>query len=149
MWWTKSPNSELLNERTSSFQSSNKNEYIKELLITFYTRSQVSVSIIWCEVLTLIGYHQDTQSFWLPTYLLCLVIIYISELDLKLFIFLEKPLSVSCEKINKSTRRRAQLVPIGMPTAENMSTKHNKYVGNQKLWVSWWYPTRVSTSHEV
>ena len=55
-------------------QSSNKNEYIKELLITFYTRrSQVSVSIIWCEVLTLIGYHQDTQSFWLPTYLLCLV----------------------------------------------------------------------------
>ena len=54
-------------------QSSNKNEYIKELLITFYTRSQVSVSIIWCEVLTLVGYHQDTQSFWLPTYLLCLV----------------------------------------------------------------------------
>jgi hypothetical protein len=55
-------------------QSSNKNEYIKELLVTFYTRrSQVSVSIIWCEVLTLIGYHQDAQSFWLPTYLLCLV----------------------------------------------------------------------------
>jgi hypothetical protein len=37
--------------------------------------------------------------------------------------------------LNKSARRGVQLVPIGMPTVclKNISTKHNKYVVNQKL----------------
>ena len=37
--------------------------------------------------------------------------------------------------MNKSARRGAQLVPIGMPTVcwKNTSTKHNEYVVNHKL----------------
>jgi hypothetical protein len=43
--------------------------------------------------------------------------------------------TASYENRNKSARRGAQFVPIGMPTVmlKNAPTKQNKYVNNQKL----------------
>jgi len=41
--------------------------------------------------------------------------------------------SASYEYRNKSARRRAQFVPMGMPTVLKTFTKHNKYAVNQKL----------------